>query len=53
MSWSRRPQMTRSPPLLRLADSHGRAVIAPSAAVVLVTGLVLVPEMRLTSGPWC
>jgi hypothetical protein len=51
--WSRRPQLTRSPPLLRLAGSHGRAVIAPSAAVVLVTGPVFLPEMRLTSGPWC
>ena len=34
-------------PLLRLAELYGRAVIAPAAAVVLVTGLILVPEMHL------
>jgi putative copper export protein len=31
-------------PLLRLAEVYGQAVIAPAAAVVLVTGLILVPE---------
>jgi putative copper export protein len=34
-------------PLLRLAEVYGQAVIAPAAAVVLVTGLILVPEMHL------
>jgi putative copper export protein len=33
--------------LLRQSDLYGRLVVAPAAAVVLVTGLVLVAEMHL------
>jgi len=33
--------------LLHQSDLYGRAVIAPAAAVVLLTGLVLVAEMHL------
>jgi uncharacterized membrane protein len=37
-------------PLLRLSDLYGRAVIAPAAAVALITGLVLVGQEDLTLG---
>jgi putative copper export protein len=39
--------------LLRLANFYGQAVIAPAAAVVLVTGLILVPQTHVSwSAPW-
>ena len=39
--------------LLRLANFYGQAVIAPAAAVVLVTGLILVPQTHAAwSASW-